>query len=560
MKQRFVVVAGGVISGVGKGVATSSIGVLLQSAGYSVSVIKIDPYINCDAGTLRPTEHGEVWVTADGGEIDQDLGTYERFLNIEIPKKNNITTGQIYSSVIQKERSGGYLGQTVQFIPHIIDEIVTRILDAGNGYDIVLVEVGGTVGDYENSPFFFALKALERKLGYQSICYTLVSYLPVPGHIDEMKTKPTQQAVRLLMEQGIFPDLIICRSFLPIDDIRKKKIEESAHIATNYIIAAPDVSTVYEIPLLFNEQMVGHKILDRLGLVEKNQIDVSVWQKKVSLIKQVTQKKVVIGIVGKYLNVGLFHLTDSYLSVSHALLHAAIELEITLEICWINALDFEKNNESVTWQSINNLDGIVVPGGFGAMGVEGKIAVIQYAREHNVPFLGLCYGMQLAVVEFARNVCGMMHANTTEVDPKTEFPVVDLIPLQVHLIDQKQYGATMRLGSYTAIVKHNSRVESIYADTRQAKSIDGRLYVTERHRHRYEVNNRYIDAIEKKGGSFSGYFENNQKVQLMEFFELQEHHFFIGTQAHPEFTSRFSNPNPLFVAFLETAIKIKQEE
>lgn len=550
LRQRFVVVAGGVISGVGKGVATASIGALLQSAGYSISVIKIDPYINYDAGTLRPTEHGEVWVTADGGEIDQDLGTYERFLNIEIPKKNSITTGQIYASVIQKERSGNYLGQTVQFVPHIIDEIINRILFAASGYDITLIEIGGTIGDYENSPFFFALKALERRLGYQSISYILVSYFPVPGHINEMKTKPTQQAVRLLMEQGVFPDLIICRSAIAIDDVRKKKIEESAHIKTEYLIAAPDVATVYEIPLLFDHQMVGQKVLNFLGLSERKKIDLSLWKKQVDIIIS-KSKKVTIGIVGKYITVGDFHLTDSYLSVYHALLHAATAQGLCLSVEWINSQDFETKNPN--WSRISNLDGVVVPGGFGSAGVEGIIAVIEYVRNHKIHFLGLCYGMQLAVVEFARNVCGFVSAHTTEVDPKTPYPVIDFLPLQEGLLEHNQYGGTMRLGAYAAIIKNGTRIQEIYQGSSQATIISDQMYVTERHRHRYEVNNKYVECIENKGGVFSGYFNHETGIQLMEFFELHDHPFFISTQAHPEFTSRFAKAHPLFLEFIKAS-------
>ncbi|HXW86377.1 MAG TPA: CTP synthase, partial [Candidatus Bathyarchaeia archaeon] len=343
---RFIVVAGGVISGVGKGVATASIGKIVKEYGYSVTVIKIDPYINYDAGTLRPTEHGEVWVTEDGGEIDQDLGTYERFLDQNIPKKNNITTGQIYKTVIDKERRGEYLGQTVQFIPHIIDEIITRIKDAALGSDIAIVEVGGTVGDYENVPFLYALKALERELGADHVLYMLVTYLPVPGHIHEMKTKPTLQAVRLLGEQGILPDFIICRSHVPLDHIRRKKIEESAHIRSDCIIAAPDVESVYEMPLIFENQDLGKKILHHFRLAVYTQPE---WQQWKNFVKHIIhpEKKRRIAIIGKYQDIGDYSLTDSYISIYHALIHTGASVGIGIDIEWINAQDFERHPETL---------------------------------------------------------------------------------------------------------------------------------------------------------------------------------------------------------------------
>jgi CTP synthase len=546
INSRFVVVAGGVISGVGKGVATASIGKIFQEYGYSTTIIKIDPYINYDAGTLRPTEHGEVWVTEDGGEIDQDLGTYERFLGIDIPRYNNITTGQIYKSVIDKERAGEYLGQTVQFIPHIIDEVIDRIKKAAQGYDIVIVEIGGTVGDYENVPFLYALKSLERHLGSKYVAYVLVTYLPVPEHIGEMKTKPTQQAIRLLGEHGILPDFIICRSEVAIDEARRQKIVEFAHINPDHVIAAPNVNSVYQVPLEFEKQSVGQKMLRYFGLSEKRTPYWAEWQKRVQVINK-SDKQVTIGIVGKYLETGAYSLTDSYLSVCHALLHAGADLGIGVNIKWISAHQVESTGPL---NVLHMCDGIIVPGGFGSQGVQGKIDTIKHARVHNIPFLGLCYGFQLAVVEFARSMCGIYAAHTVEVDQATTDPVIDILPTQKHFIASKKYGASMRLGAYNAHIKPHTRIAQLYN-----KDIDSDLMVAERHRHRYEVNPRYIEKFQAAGLLFSGYSVRDDGVQLMEFLELPNHPFFIATQAHPEFKSRFMKPNPLFTGLLNAVLK-----
>lgn len=552
---RFIVVAGGVISGVGKGVATASIGKILKEYGYTVTIIKIDPYINYDAGTLRPTEHGEVWVTEDGGEIDQDLGTYERFLNIDIPKKNNITTGQIYKTVIDRERNGHYLGHTVQFIPHITDEVIARIKDSAHGYDIALIEIGGTVGDHENVPFLYALKALERELGRDYVTYILVTYLPVPGHIQEMKTKPTQQAIRLLGEQGILPDFIICRSEIAIDAVRKKKIEEFAHIASDRIISAPQVDSVYEVPLLFEKQELGVKLLKQLALHPQKNPDWVDWQKRVAVLSPSNTKSVRIGIVGKYLEVGDYSLTDSYLSIYHALVHAGAQLNTRVSVVWLNAHTFTQHNSAAPFFALEKLDGIIVPGGFGTQGVEGKINVINHARIHNIPYLGICYGMQLAVVEFARNVCKMDNAHTTEVAPNTHYPVVTLLDTQKELLDEQKYGASMRLGSYTCAIKNNSRVHNLYLAAQKCTPINDLWTVSERHRHRYEMNPEYVDHLSAQGLVFSGYHQRADGIQLMEFIELPEHRFFVATQAHPEFKSRFGDPNPLFYGLIEASLQ-----
>jgi CTP synthase len=545
---RFIVVAGGVISGVGKGVATASIGKIIQEYGFSTTLIKIDPYINCDAGTLRPTEHGEVWVTEDGGEIDQDLGTYERFLNISIPKKNNITTGQIYKTIIEKERAGEYLGQTVQFIPHVTDEIIARVKQAAAGYEVAVIEIGGTAGDYENMPFLYAMKAIERELAPQQVAYVLVTYLPVPAHIDEMKTKPTQQAIRLLGEHGIMPDFIICRSQYPLDTIRSRKIEAFAHLAPERIIAAPDVASVYHMPLIFENQDFGKKLLRQLHLEPRRNPNWSAWQERVQHIEK-PQTLVNVAIVGKYIKHGAYSMTDSYLSICHALIHAGAELNVGVQITWLDATLFEQQPAKL--KMLGEFDGVIVPGGFGTVGIEGKINAIAYVRTHEIPFLGLCYGLQLAAVEFARNVCFLGGAHTTEVDGATPHPIIDILPLQKEILQNHRYGGTMRLGAYEAMLKPGSLVHKLYG----VHAPEAKVY--ERHRHRYEVNPRYVDQLEQHGLIFSGYHQRADDTVLMEFAELPAHPFFVATQAHPEFKSRLGNPNPLFVGFVQAMSRDK---
>ncbi len=461
---RFIIIIGGVISGVGKGVTTASIAKILQEYGYKVTAIKIDPYLNYDAGTLRPTEHGEVWVTDDGGEIDQDLGNYERFLNINIPKKNNITSGQIYKTVIDKERSGRYLGKTVQFIPHIPNEIKSRVKDASKDYDFCLIEIGGTIGDYENIPFLFSMKSLEREVGKENMIYFLITYLPTPSHIGEMKTKPTQQSIRQLTEHGIIPDFIICRAKKPLDRVRKEKIETYANIRSDYVISEPDIETIYKIPLDLERQKLGLKILKEFNLEPKAKPNWVLWKKLVNRITN-PKKEIRIAMVGKYLNIGDYTLTDSYLSINQSLKHAAANLDAKVRLDWISSKEFEENNNKI--KGLKNYSGIVVPGGFGASGVEGKIKAIQFARENDIPFLGICYGFQLAIIEFSRNVCGMKDAHTTEVDKKTKYPVIDVISTQKKLIKNSKYGGTMRLGAYAAILKENSKVLMLYKKSRR---------------------------------------------------------------------------------------------
>jgi CTP synthase len=538
----YIIVTGGVISGLGKGITTASIGKILENHGYKVTAMKIDPYINFDAGTLRPTEHGEVWVTEDGGEIDQDLGHYERFLDINIPKCNNITTGQVYSAVIEKERNGKYLGKTVQPIPHVTDEIKRRIRAPAEEtkFDFVLVEIGGTVGDYENVLFLEAVRQM--KLEGEKVIYVHVTYVPVLKSLGEAKTKPTQHSVKLLREIGIQPDFIITRSEKPLDDVRKEKIALFCNVSGEDVISDSNIDNVYGVPLLFEEQELCKKILKKLGL-RKEELDLNAWKNYIAKIRKL-DNKVKIGIIGKYFDIGAFKLSDSYISVIEAVKHAAWNNNLCPEIEWIDSKIFEKQPRKIV--NLKKVDGIIVPGGFGLSGVEGKIATIKYARENNIPYLGLCLGMQLAVVEYARNVCGMKGANTTEVEKSPAYPVIDFIPDQVKIVTESHYGATMRLGAYPAILTKGSLIQKLYNDQNK---------VYERHRHRYEVNPKYVETLEKNGLVFSG---RSPDGILMEFMELPGHPYFTATQAHPEFKSRPMKPAPLFDGLLKAAKKKKE--
>lgn len=575
---KYVVVTGGVISGVGKGLTTASIGKILQQYGYSTTAVKIDPYINYDAGTMRPTEHGEVWVTDDGGEIDQDLGNYERFLGLDLPRSNNLTTGQIYLTVIKRERRGEYLGETVQPIPHITDEITRRLQAAGAGYDIVLVEIGGIVGDYENEPFLFAVKTLERDLGKEHFAHALITYLPIPPHVGEMKTKPTQQAIRMLSEHGIFPDFIVCRAETATDEVRKKKIQTGANVPNDHIISAPDSETIYSIPLVLEKEGLGEKILSRLGCTPKKTPDWRPWRKLVKRSRQ-PRRRVRVAMVGKYVGTGDFQLTDSYISVNQSLLHVGVASDAQVDITWIDGHQFERGEMDLT--QLSAFDGIIVPGAFGAGGAEGVIAAIRYAREHDIPYLGLCYGLQLAVIEYARHVAGITEATSEEFDANSEWKVICVQEAQKSALEQNHYGGSMRLGAYAAVLKNDSRVLRLYAASgrlnEDARRIEQLLansdqafrvglvmlerdkVALERHRHRYEVSPRFIELLEEEGLVFSGYHRRVDGTRLMEFIELPAHRFFIATQAHPEFKSRMDNPAPLFAGFVEAALAYQQE-
>jgi len=558
--KKYIVIVGGVMSGVGKGVATASIARIIQEYGYKTTAIKIDPYLNYDAGTLRPTEHGEVWVTFDGGEIDQDLGHYERFLGINIPKRNNITSGQIYKTVIDRERRGEYLGQTVQFIPHIPEEIKRRIEEASEGYEVILIEVGGTVGDYENIPFLFAIKGIEREIGKENVLYILITYLPVPRHIGEMKTKPTQQAIKMLQEMGIIPDIILCRGPTPLDDVRRHKIELYANIKREYVISAPDVDTLYEIPFNFEREQLGRKILNKLQMAPRKLPDWNEWEHFVNNLKH-PEAEIHIAMVGKYIEIGTFKLKDTYISINEALEHSGAHQKVKVNIDWLDA-------DKLTVEELQNYDGVIIPGGFGIRGFEGKLRAVKYVREHGIPFLGLCWGMQIAVVEYARHVLGWQEANSTEVDQTTRYPVVDFIPKQRKLLHEKGYGGTMRLGAYAAYLKPGTLIYSLYKESGRIDH-DMRLplpmerlgkplnlpYVVERHRHRYEINPTFIKDLEHAGIVFSGIHETMDGVSLMEFMELPDHPFFVATQAHPEFHSRFMEPSPVFMGFVRKALE-----
>jgi len=537
MQARYIFITGGVISGLGKGIVTSSIGKLLQFRGFRVSASKIDPYINFDAGTLRPTEHGEVWVTDDRGEIDQDLGHYERFLDVNIPRSHNITTGQVFYEVITREREGKYLGVTVQPIPHVTDEIKRRIREMArrSGAGFLLVEIGGTVGDYENILFLEA--ARQMRLEGEAVLYVHVAYLPVPKTLGEMKTKAVQHSVSELRRIGIQPDFIVGRSEKPLDRVRKAKIALFCNVAEEDVISDPDIKNVYELPLLFEREGLGDKIMKKFGL-EPKEPALREWEEFTEEINAV-RETVRIGVVGKYFDIGDFRLPDSYVSVIEAIKHAAWHNHRTPQIQWIDSKQFEKDQGSLS--ALDEADGIIVPGGFGKTGVEGKILAIRYARENSIPFLGLCLGLQLAVVEYARDVCGMRNAHSTEIDPETPFPVIDTLPGQQRVLEESRYGATMRLGGQTVKIRPDTLAHRLY----------GTGEVTERFRHRYEINPKYVRALEECGLVFSGMTADKRIMQIG---ELPNHPFFIGSQFHPEFTSRPLRPNPLFNGFIRACI------
>ena len=536
----YIFVTGGIISGLGKGIVTASILRILKSRGYKVTAIKIDPYVNVDAGTLRPTEHGEVWVTEEGGETDEDLGHYERFICESLTKDHNITTGKIYYSVIEKERKGEYLGKTVQLIPHITDEIKNCIKNVAKktNSEIVLIEIGGIVGDYENIIFLEAARQLNRE---EKVVFVHVSYVPIPNKLGEPKTKPTQQSVKLLRELGIQPDFIICRSRENLDEVRKQKISLFCDIPKENIIDDPDIETVYELPLIFEKQNLSKKILNKLNLSEKttNFLDLKEWEERTNILKQ-KDRIVKIGIVGKYIGTGNFKLADSYISVEEAVKHACAFLGYRPEIVWIDSTRLELN--------IPKIQGVIIPGGFGTTGIEGKLKTITYCRENNIPFLGLCLGLQLAVIEFARNVCGLKDANSTEIDENTKNPVIDILPEQRDIIKNKKYGATMRLGVYPAVLKEGTKVYNLYKKFNLIKN----NIIFERHRHRYELNPEYHKILQNNGMIFSGFSPDGK---LVEFIELPNHKFFVATQAHPEFKSNLLNPSPLFYGFVESCLK-----
>ncbi|MBU2159177.1 CTP synthase [Patescibacteria group bacterium] len=537
--HKYIFVLGGVMSGVGKGVATSSMGLILQQRGYGVNLVKVDPYLNVDAGTMNPTEHGEVFVLDSGLETDQDMGNYERFLNRDLGPEDYMTSGMVYQSVINRERALGYGGHFVEAIPHVRDEIMERIQAAAshNGSRISVIEIGGTIGDFQNALFIEAARVLKVKQP-DNVAFVMVSYLPVPGTIGEMKTRPTQHAVRELNSYGVQADFIVARAPQPLDEKRKEKLAIWCNVRQDHIISAPDVKSIYDVPLNFEKDNLGDLLLDVLKLPKDNKADFSEWETFVNKMKG-AEKQVKIGIVGKYFDTGDFVLSDAYLSVIEALKFSAAEVGVKAEIEWVNAKDFE-NGEDV--EKLSVYDGILVPGGFGQTGIEGKIQAIRYARENKIPYFGLCYGMQLLVIEYARNVLGLEGAITAEIDPDGKHLIVDVMPEQKDLIKDGKFGGTMRLGTYPAKLTKGTVAEEAY----------GASEVQERHRHRYEINPEYVEQIREAGLVFSGTSPNGV---LMEIAELpkSEHPFFLGTQFHPELKARPLAPHPLFSAFLRAA-------
>lgn len=541
---KYIFVVGGVISGVGKGVTASSLGLILKNSGLKVTALKIDPYINVDAGTMNPTEHGEVFVLSDGYETDQDMGNYERFLDINLTQLNYMTTGSIYQTVINKERNLEYKGKCVEVVPHIPLEVISRIKEAGKKAlaDVVIVEIGGTIGEYQNMLFLEAARMLKIKEP-KNVLFVMVSYLPVPSKLGEMKTKPTQHAARMLNSSGIQADFLIARAETLIDEKRKEKISFATSILPERIISAPDVDSIYDIPINFDKEDLSLKICEALGVKCKEK-DSMTWNKWKDFAKKAHNGKgsVNIAIIGKYFESGDFVLSDSYLSVIESIKHASFALNKKPIISWLSSSEFEGKN--INFSSLRKYDGIIVPGGFGSRGIEGKLNVIRFARENKIPYFGLCYGMQMLVIEYARNVLGLKDANTREIDPLSKNLVIDLMEYQKEILENKNYGGTMRLGSYKAILKDKTIAKNSYKQNE----------IIERHRHRYEVNPEYIKKLEEKGLVFSGFSPDGK---LMEIAELPQnkHPFFLGTQFHPEFLSRPTKPHPLFLSFIEACIK-----
>jgi len=534
--HKYIFVLGGVMSGVGKGIAASSIGKILAAKGFEVNLMKVDPYLNVDAGTMNPTEHGEVFVLKSGLETDQDMGNYERFLGKDLGPENYMTSGMVYKSVIERERALGYKGKFVEAIPHVRDEIIDRFERAAshNGSQVSVIEIGGTIGDFQNALFIEAARVMWMR-NPDDVIFVMVSYLPIPGKIGEMKTRPTQHAIRALNSYGVQPDIIIARSEVPLDAKRKEKIAIWCNIKPHNVISAPDIDSIYEVPLNFERDEIGDTLLQELKL-NKRKGDLKEWRSFVRKIKK-EKPRVKIAIVGKYFDTGDFVLSDAYISVIEALKFSAYAVGVEPEIHWVNAKDFEKGPPS---QTLRRYDGILVPGGFGETGIEGKVKVIEYARKHKIPYFGLCYGMQLMIIEYARHVAGLRGAHTVEVDPESEHPVIDVMPDQKEKIQKGNYGGTMRLGSYPAYLRKGTIARKAY----------NKEIVNERHRHRYEVNPDYVEALQKAGLVFSGV--SPDKV-LMEIAELpqKEHPFFVGTQFHPEFQARPLAPHPLFTSFLK---------
>ncbi len=530
-RRKYVFVTGGVVSSIGKGITTACLGRLLKARGFKVSLQKIDPYLNVDAGTMNPYQHGEVFVTEDGAETDLDLGHYERFVDINLTRKANITTGTIYGAVIEKERRGEYLGQTVQVIPHVTDEIKDRIRSLADDYDadVAIVEIGGTVGDIEGMPFLEAARQFKIDEGFDNVMYVHVTLIPYVGPRNEMKTKPTQHSVRELRSIGIQPDVLICRSKLPLTEEMRRKVALFCEVPLEAIIEGLDTDQIYELPLTFEEQGLGRLTVERLNLPDREP-DLSEWRDMVKAMKEPLHS-CRVALVGKYVQ-----LHDAYISVAEAIKHGGYANRCRVEIKWVDSEQLTDDNvESL----LGDVSGIVVPGGFGYRGIEGKVTAIKYAREREIPFLGLCLGLQCAVIEFARDVCGLKGANSSEFDKTCEHPVIDLLEEQQKVT---RLGGTMRLGAYPCVIQPGTKAYEAYkADC-----------VYERHRHRYEVNPRYCDLLEKHGMVFSGLSPDGRLVEII---ELRDHPWFVATQFHPEFKSRPNRAHPLFRDFIAAALE-----
>ena len=537
--SKYIFVTGGVVSSLGKGITAASLGRLLKNRGYKVTIQKFDPYINIDPGTMSPYQHGEVFVTDDGAETDLDLGHYERFIDMNLSKASNVTTGKIYQSVINKERKGEYLGSTIQVIPHITNEIKDRVLRVGreDNADIVITEIGGTVGDIESQPFLEAIRQVKKDVPNRNdVLYIHVTLIPYISAAGELKTKPTQHSVKELRSIGIQPDIIVCRTEKEISDDMKRKIALFCDVDPEAVISNMTCRSIYEVPLLLQQEGLDRISLQKLGL-EDRPCDMEEWTSMVDRILS-AEKQVDIALVGKYVE-----LHDAYLSVAEALSHAGFAFGTKVNIHWINSEELEDHLDTLD-EVFGGVGGIIVPGGFGSRGIEGKIASIRWAREHKVPFLGLCLGMQCAVIEFARHVCGMTDANSSEIAPDCAYPVIDLMADQEDITDK---GGTMRLGLYPCKLAAGTKARALY----------GEEIVYERHRHRYEVNNEYREAMAKHGLVFSG---TSPDERLVEMIELSDHPFFMATQAHPEFKSRPTRPHPLFRGFVEAAIRCEAEK
>ena len=544
--MKYVVVTGGVLSGLGKGITASSIGVLLKSAGLRLTSVKIDPYLNSDAGTMSPFEHGEVFVLDDGGEVDLDLGNYERFLDVALTRDNNITTGKVYANVIEKERRGDYLGKTVQVVPHITNEIqdwierVAHVSADGSGEtpDACVIELGGTVGDIESAPFVEALRQFQFRVGQENVCFVHVSLVPVMGPVGEQKTKPTQHTVKELRGLGIIPDILVCRSEKPLEEETRAKLAAFCHVGTDAVVSAHDVSNLYQIPISLYEQSVLNKVSNHLGFEVPDSLPMlDDWKNMADKVDRL-EEQVHIAMVGKYTG-----LSDSYLSVIKALQHSAFAVDRKLVIDWIESTDLDPHNvtekHDEAWELLRAADGILVPGGFGNRGVEGKIAAANYARVNNVPYLGVCLGLQIATIEFCRNVLGLENANSTEFDENTPNPAVVFMPE----ISKTHMGGTMRLGTKpTPFLVDDCKMRRLYG---------GADHVDERHRHRYEVNPDLIERIEAEGLVYVGKDETGQRCEIM---ELENHPYYVGTQYHPEFKSRPNRPSPPFLGLLKAAV------